>query len=130
MIETTNPEIDVNQLMERVRAEAAKIPLRPRRARPGADEALRGLPEIPALPSAPAVWIPGAVTPRKEKLDELLRNTRQKTEVSSSIPRFLRGLFRKQGSYNKGVLDSIKVLAQSNEELAKECARSAPAWGS
>jgi O-antigen chain-terminating methyltransferase len=119
MIETTNPEIDVNQLMERVRAEAAKIPARPRRVRPGANGAMPALPAIPSLPQAPSVWIPGGVTPRKEKLDELLLNTRQKTEVSSSIPKFLRGLFRKQGSYNKGVLDSIKVLAQSNQELAK-----------
>lgn len=119
MIETTNPEIDVNQLMERVRAEAAKIPLRPRRARPGADGAMPVLPEIAVLPPVPALWIPGAVTPRKEKLDELLLRARQKTEVSSIIPKFLRGLFRRQGAYNKGVLDSIKVLGQSNEELAK-----------
>ena len=119
MIETTNPEIDVNQLMERVRAEAAKIPLRPRRVRPEANSAMPVLPEIASLPPAPAVWIPGAVTPRKEKLDELLLNTRRKTEVSSMVPKFLRGIFRKQGSYNTGVLDTIKVLAQSNHELTK-----------
>ena len=119
MIETTNPEIDVNQLMERVRAEAAKTALRPRRARPELDGSMPVLPVIPVLPPAPAVWIPGAVTPRKEKLDELVLNARKKTEVSSIIPKFLRGLFRKQGAYNKGVLDSIKVLAQSNHELTK-----------
>lgn len=83
MIETTNPEIDVNQLMERVRAEAAKIPVRPRRVRPAADGAMPTSPAITPLPQAPAEWIPGAITPRTEKLDELLRNARQKTEVSS-----------------------------------------------
>jgi SAM-dependent methyltransferase len=119
MIETTNPEIDVNQLREQIRREAAKPPSRSRRPAPGAGTAAPGLPAIAALPHAPSVWIPGTVPRRKEKLDELILSAREKTEVSSIIPKFLRGLFRKQGAYNRGVLESIKVLAQGNEELTK-----------
>jgi SAM-dependent methyltransferase len=121
MIETTNPEIDVTELMKRVRAEASKIAQRPRRSRAIAPEGgAPALPPIPVLPPMPAVWIPRPGNPKKERLDELLQNARKKTEVSSIIPKFLRGLFRKQGSYNRCVLESISVLAKSNFELNKK----------
>ena len=118
MIETTNPEIDVNELMERVRAEAAKIAERPRRARAPAMHP-PALPPIAVLPPVPTVQIPKPINPKKERLDQLLENARSKTRVNSVIPKFLRGLFRKQGAYNTSVLESIGVLAQSNVELNK-----------
>ncbi|MEY2565054.1 MAG: hypothetical protein QOH88_3247 [Verrucomicrobiota bacterium] len=119
MIETTNSEIDVNQLRERVRGEAAKAPSRPRRSQAMADTTAPTLPAVPVLPQIPSVWIPSAVARKKEKLEELILNAREKTHVSSMVPKFLRGLFRKQGAYNNGVLDTIKVLAQSNDEVTK-----------
>jgi SAM-dependent methyltransferase len=115
MIETSNPEIDVTELMKRVRAEASKIADRSRATAAGP-----ALPAIPALPPTPAIWIPRAGNPKKERLDELLRSAREKIEVSSIIPKFLRGLFRKQGGYNRSVLDSLSVLAKSNFELNKK----------
>jgi O-antigen chain-terminating methyltransferase len=119
MIESTNPEIDVNELMERVRAEAARIRERPRRVRRVPALVPPALPPIAVLPPVPAVQIPQPINPKKERLDQLLENARSKTRVSSIIPKFLRGLFRKQGAYNTSVLESLGVLAQSSVELNK-----------
>src|SRR5437588_10886816 len=119
MIESTNPEIDVNELMERVRAEAARIKERPRRVRRAPIVVPPALPPIAVLPPVPTVQIPQPINPKKERLDQLLQNARSKTQVSSVIPKFLRGLFRKQGDYNTSVLESLGVLAQSNVELNK-----------
>ena len=119
MIESTNPEIDVNELMERVRAEAARIRERPRRVRRAPIMVPPALPPIAVLPPVPTVQIPQPINPKKERLDQLLENARSKTQVSSVIPKFLRGLFRRQGAYNTSVLESLGVLAQSSVELNK-----------
>lgn len=119
MIESTNPEIDVNELMERVRAGAARIRERPRRVRRVPALVPPALPPIAVLPPVPAVQIPQPINPKKERIDQLLQNARSKTRVSSIIPKFLRGLFRKQGAYNTSVLESLGVLAQSSVELNK-----------
>jgi O-antigen chain-terminating methyltransferase len=118
MIETTNPEIDVSELMKRVRTEASKIARRSRGI--AAEAAAPVLPPIPIIPPMPAIWIPRPGNPKKERLEELLQNARKKIEVSSIIPKFLRGLFRKQGGYNRSVLESLNVLAKSNFELNKK----------
>jgi hypothetical protein len=65
VIETTIPEINVAELMERVRAEA----LRPKKLPPR--ESAVVLPPVVMLPAAPAVWIPGTVKSRKARLDAL-----------------------------------------------------------
>ena len=119
MIESTNPEIDVNELMERVRAEATRIKERPRRVRRAPIIVPPALPPIAVLPPVPTVQIPQPINPKKERLDQLLQNARNKTQVSSVIPKFLRGLFRRQGAYNTSVLESLGVLAQSSVELNK-----------
>lgn len=119
MIESTNPEIDVNELMERVRAEAARIRERPRRARTVPKAIAPALPPIAVLPPVPSVQIPQPINPKKERLEQLLQNARSKTRVSSIIPRFLRGLFRNQDAYNTSVLESLGVLAKSSVELNK-----------
>lgn len=71
------------------------------------------------LPAAPAVWVPGGVNSSKKKLDSLLQNARGKTEVSSKIPKLLRRFFRKQGGYNRAILDSIAALSKTNHELTQ-----------
>src|SRR5437764_3697978 len=119
MIESTNPEIDVNELMERVRAEAARIRERPRRVRRSPSLAQPAWPPIAPLPPVPTGQIPQPRKPKKERLDQLLQSARRKTQVSSVIPKFLRGLFRRQGAYNTSVLESLGVLAQSSVELNK-----------
>ena len=117
MIESTNPEIDVNELMERVRAEAARMRKQPRRVSAAPKVAGPALPPIAVLPPVPTVQIPRPINPKKERLDQLLQNARIKTRVSSIIPRFLRGLFRNQDAYNTSVLESIGVLTKSSVEL-------------
>ena len=120
MIESTNPEIDVNELMKRVRAEAARIRERPRRVRTVPKVAAPALPPIAVLPPVPSVQIPQPINPKKERLDQLLQKARSKTQVSSIIPKFLRRLFRKQGAYNTNVLESLDLLARNSVELNKK----------
>ena len=119
MIETTIPEISVTELMARVKAEAARArPVRPSSS-PSPNGNAPSLPPVAMLPAAPALWIPGGVNSSKEKLDGLLQTARGKTEVSSRIPKFLRRFFRKQGGYNRTVLESIAALSKTNHELAR-----------
>jgi O-antigen chain-terminating methyltransferase len=116
VIETTVPEINVTELMERVRAEAQRPT--PRRPSPLADSAT-GLPPVAMLPGAPAVWIPGPVKSKKERLDALVQTARDKNEPGSRIPKFLRRFFRKQGGYNRAVTESIAVLSKTTDDLTR-----------
>ena len=71
------------------------------------------------LPAAPAVWIPGTVKSRKDRLDALVQSAREKNEPSSRIPRFLRRFFRKQGGYNRAVVESISALSRTTDDLTR-----------
>jgi SAM-dependent methyltransferase len=115
VIETTVPEINVSELMERVRAEAAR-PKAAVQRQPLPGPAVP-LPPVAMLPGAPAVWIPGGVKSIKERLDRLIQTARLKNEGGSGVPKFLRRFFRKQGGYNRAALDGIAALAKSNHEL-------------
>ncbi|MGI8820646.1 MAG: methyltransferase domain-containing protein [Chthoniobacterales bacterium] len=122
MIETSNPEIDVNELMEQIRREAAKIQVREHRplAPPRTPErGSRPLPPIPRVEMPPAVGLSQPITANKERLERALGKARQMIEVSSSIPKFLRGLFRRQGGFNRSVLDSLSILTKTNLQLQK-----------
>ena len=117
MIETTIAEIDVAELMERVRAEALR-PKPPRRVLlPPAESA--SLPPVAMLPAAPAVWIPGTVKSRRDRLDALVQSARENNEPSSKIPKFLRRFFRKQGGYNRAVVESIGALSKTTDDLTR-----------
>jgi O-antigen chain-terminating methyltransferase len=116
VIETTVPEIDVAELMERVRAEAVR-PKPPRQILPPAESA--PLPPVAMLPTAPAVWIPGTVKSRKDRLDVLVQSAREKNEPSSKVPKFLRRFFRKQGGYNRAVVESISALSKATDDLTR-----------
>lgn len=63
------------------------------------------------------------VTPLKEggieRFSELEQRARQKTEVSRRVPKFLRRLFRKQGGFNKDILEVVKFLMKENREANK-----------
>jgi SAM-dependent methyltransferase/predicted nucleic acid-binding Zn-ribbon protein len=113
VIESTIPEIDVAELMERVRAEA----LRPKKWQPR--ESAAALPPVAMLPAAPAVWIPGAVKSRKARLDALAQTAREKNEPTSIVPKFLRRFFRKQGGYNRAVVESIVTLTKATDDLTR-----------
>ncbi len=116
MIETAIPEINVQELMERVRAEA-------KRPRPSPRQPIAPvLPPTAMLPSAPTVWIPGPVKSNQERLERVLETAREKNDGESWLPKFLRRFFRKQGGYNRAVLDGISTLAKSNQDLTRRLA--------
>jgi SAM-dependent methyltransferase/archaellum component FlaC len=121
VIETTVPEINITELMERVRAAALRPKLAPPRRTPR-DETASPLPPVAMLPAAPAVWIPGPVKSRKERLDALLETARLKNEPVSKIPKFLRRFFRKQGGYNRAVVESIAALSKTNDDVTRRLA--------
>jgi hypothetical protein len=113
VIESTIPEIDVAELMERVRAEA----LRPKKLQ--LRKSAAALPPVAMLPAAPDVWIPGTIKSRQERLKTLVQTAREKNEPSSRIPKFLRRFFRKQGGYNRAIIESISALSKSTDDLTR-----------
>src|SRR4051794_12541615 len=98
MIETTIPEIDVTELMARVRDEAAKIRKRARvhTARQNSSQ----LPPVELAPAFPAIAFPKAVNARGDRLDELLAQARRAIEIDPKVPKLFRRLFRRQAPYN------------------------------
>ena len=48
----------------------------------------------------------------------MLHAAREKTEVARWIPKMFRGLFRRQGAYNRLVLDTAKSLVRTNSQLS------------
>jgi 2-polyprenyl-3-methyl-5-hydroxy-6-metoxy-1,4-benzoquinol methylase len=120
MIESNNPEIDVNQLMERIRAEVARrrdLGLLPQNG--SGDAVSTVLPQVHFLARLPPMVSPRRIDVKEERLTSILQRAREKTEVSKRIPKLLRRLFRKQGGYNKLLLESVAVLTRTNVELNK-----------
>jgi len=121
MIETSNPEVDVNALVERIRAEAAKISTAPvvttrpsvSRRRPAA---LQNIAEL-APPPRPGFSKP--VDTRKERLEGALQKSRRMIEVRRWIPKIIRGWFRNQNGFNHALLDAVALLAKTNLQLSK-----------
>jgi O-antigen chain-terminating methyltransferase len=120
MIETTIPEINVAELMERVRAEAGRRrPLSSRLSSVATATAAVSLPPVALLPDAPSIWVPDPIKSNKPRLDSLLQTAREKTGIGSRIPKFLRRFFRKQGAFNRVVLDTMAALTKSNDVLTR-----------
>ena len=120
MIESNNPEIDVNQLMERIRAEVARRRDLGLLQRNGSGHAVSTvLPQVHFLAPLPPMVSPRRIDVKEERLTSILQRAREKTEVSKRIPKLLRRLFRKQGGYNKLLLESVAVLTRTNVELNK-----------
>src|SRR5204862_417081 len=120
MIESNNPEIDVNQLMERIRAEVARRRDLGLLQRNGSGHAVSpGLPQVHFLAPLPPMVSPRRIDVKEGRLTSILQRAREKTEVSKRIPKLLRRLFRKQGGYNKLLLESVAVLTGTNVELNK-----------
>ncbi len=120
MIETSNPQIDVNALMERVRREAART------ASPDFGSTARStsgrrvpLPSIPNMHAPPALRLSDPFELKKDRLEQLLKKARGMIEVSSRIPKLLRSLFRRQGGFNRAVLETISVLGKTNIQLSR-----------
>ncbi|MEY2508776.1 MAG: hypothetical protein QOH01_3105 [Verrucomicrobiota bacterium] len=120
MIETTIPEINVAELMERVRVEARRWrPLSSRLSPVATTDGAVSLPPIARLPDAPSIWVPGPIKSNRPRLDSLLQTAGEKTGIGSRIPKFLRRFFRKQGAFNRVVLDTMAALTKSNDALTR-----------
>jgi O-antigen chain-terminating methyltransferase len=121
MIETTIPEINVSELMERVRAKAAQVRKMPSQfvAKELSAPKSHNLPSLETVPTLPELILPQAPRARKERILSMLAQARQGTQVSRWIPKPVRRFFRKQGHYNRMLLESTTVLAKSGDELAR-----------
>ena len=118
MIETTNPEIDVNELMERVRRAAAENSALPDASRPqGPDARATAAALLRAIPPPPASALPAAWASIKDQIAALLDRAYVKNQVSSWIPAIFRGLFRRQGGFNRAALETLSILAETTEQL-------------
>src|SRR5438309_636327 len=109
MIETTIPEIDVTELMKRVRAEAARI--NSVMSWNGGSQT-----SLSPLPPPPALSAPKNVDPRREKLESLLQQAKEKTEVLR-IPKPFRRFFRKQGAFNRLLLEIAAAFIKTDAAL-------------
>jgi O-antigen chain-terminating methyltransferase len=110
MIESNNPEIDVSQLMERIRAEVARRRDLGLLQRNGSGDAVSTvLPQIKFLAPSPPMVSPRRIDVKQERITSILQRAREKNEVSKRIPKLLRRLFRKQGGYNNLLLETVEI---------------------
>jgi SAM-dependent methyltransferase len=104
MIETTIPKIDVTDLMKRVRSEAARV------------GSVMTHQSLSTLPPPPVISALKNVDPKREKLESLLQQAREKTEVLH-IPKPFRRFFRKQGAFNRLLLETATALIKTDSAL-------------
>ena len=112
MIESQNPEIDVQELMARVRAEVDKrkgLPVSP---------PVRPLPPSGSTPTASV----SPVRPLGANVAVALDRARQKNHVSPRIPAVVHPFFRNQGGFNLQLLRAIELQVQQIEALQSELA--------
>lgn len=109
MIETTIPEINVSELMAVVRARVAEMKKIEERV---------VLPPVAPIAAPPPAALPKPVDAKRGRLLEMLNIAREKTEAASWIPKPMRRFFRKQGGYNRILLDAVTMLTKTNAELA------------
>src|SRR5437763_854982 len=108
MIETT-PEISVSELMERVGAKVEESRRVQRHSK---------LPLAAAVKEIAAAIMPKPVTPKTQQILQAAQIAREAMTTSRWIPKFLRGLFRRQDKYNREVLRADAWLNNANAQLA------------
>lgn len=109
IIETTISTLKVTDLMARVRAKANE--LRRIETRPQ-------LPDVATITQPPVAILPKPVSPKAEQILSATKTAREALTVARWIPKPLRGLFRRQDTFNKDVLRAIDTLANANEQFA------------
>jgi len=107
MIETSNPQINVQALMEKVRAEVQR---RKEPASAGAPAAIAGGVPVTDLMARLRQGILETVT--------ALNQARQKNKADPRIPNLAHGLFRNQGAVNGNLLRATDLLWQQTETLS------------
>ncbi|MFN2508708.1 MAG: methyltransferase domain-containing protein [Chthoniobacterales bacterium] len=117
MSESIKIDADVHELMERIRRQTQEGGSDGRLALTDSSLLLSPRAALPPVPSARHL-VPKP--PRIEKLQQLLEHARQKTEFSSAIPKFLHRLLRKQGGFNRLLLESAMLLTKTAVQLHKQ----------
>lgn len=125
MLETTDPEINVVELMRRVRQLAHVTAADPDSAADDLSRRLAALPTFPPLPSLPTIPRDPASAPNDRRvtpnasapMNDLLARAREKTEVGAAVPGFLRPLRRNQGGFNGILLETVRHLTEMNLAL-------------
>ncbi|HEX8680378.1 MAG TPA: class I SAM-dependent methyltransferase, partial [Chthoniobacterales bacterium] len=111
--------IDVNELMDRVRAEAARIGASNPRPRANISPSRAALPRARVLSPPPAATPIRPVEVKKDRLEQLLDRARQRIAAPRWVPKPLRWLFRRQSAYNELVLETLGTLVKTNVLLGK-----------
>ena len=109
IIETTISTINVTDLMARVRAKAnelRRIETRPK------------LPAIGSLTPLSVMVLPKPASPKGEQILRAIGTARAAVTVARWIPKPLRGLFRRQSTFNRDTLRAIETVANVNAQLA------------
>ncbi|MBI5686312.1 MAG: methyltransferase domain-containing protein [Verrucomicrobia bacterium] len=91
MLESTNPEIDVRELMAKVRAEVQRR------------QAAGALSPVPR---------PSLLDSLESQVAEAIREARQKHKVDPRVPKFVHGLVRDQGAVNIRLIHVVERLAE------------------
>ena len=99
MLESKNPEIDVQELMARVQAEVQR-----RRA-------AGGMPPVPQ---------PSLFGSLENQVGDAIRQARQKHEMYARFPKRIQRLFRDQGGVNAELLRAVDLLAKQLVALQAE----------
>ncbi len=101
---------DPKELMRRIREEVIA-------RRGGSDSA--PLAPVKKLDRPPTLHLTPLNPVSPARFEEMFGIAKKRTSVSRWIPNFLRGLFRRQGGFNKQVLDLAKLLMRENREVQK-----------
>jgi SAM-dependent methyltransferase len=123
MIESNIPDVDVNDLLSKVRVEAERLgnlaERQPRESRDRAGANLRNPPGLRPFPRMATPLQPDLARTRDEltRLHDLLERARQASELSRRIPRPFRKLFRQQDNYNALLIQSVIPLFQAVSRL-------------
>jgi O-antigen chain-terminating methyltransferase len=119
MIETNIPDINVTELMARVREHAAKLEQQAA-YRPVSAPAIAALhlPALRGVPQVPVVSPPKRVKFERKDVLEKLSLAQRGAEGPKWLPKFLRSLFRRQGVFNHRVVEASSATAKATAELA------------
>src|SRR4051812_29528643 len=112
--------IDVEQLKERIRSQVqvTQRRFRHRHTAPGVPRL--ALDQDKAFSEVFQFHLKGTRHLHLEKLESLREEARQKTDVARWIPKPLRRWFRKQGDFNKIMLESLRMVEKTQRDLVKE----------
>ena len=121
------PAVELDELVERIRR-AADLENGPVAGATNDDFTSSGLPPVPepALPPSSTLSSPStgnAVSRPESLLDQAaawLQNGRRKNQVSGSVPKLLRPLFRNQGGFNSVLLEAVERLVEVNRNLRQQ----------